>query len=79
MMEELTAQEVEEAFEGIVFPANEDCLTSVRFASTSQSEIQQHSRDRVPAKTKAKENWAVYLFKTWHAQWKVRLDDPESL
>ena len=68
MMEELTAQEVEEAFEGIVFPANEDCLTSVRFASTSQSEIQQHLRDRVPGKTKAKENWAVNLFKTGHAQ-----------
>ena len=42
-MEELTAQEVDEAFEGIVFPENENCFTSVRFASTSQSEIQQHS------------------------------------
>ena len=58
-MEELTAQDVEEAFEGIVFSESENCFTSVRFASTSKSEIRQHLRDRVPKNTKAKENWAV--------------------
>ena len=56
----LSLEEIEEAFANIIEP--EENIPSLRFASTSKEEISQHVRNRVPPKTKAKENWAVNTF-----------------
>ena len=72
IMEELTLQEIEEAFAGVI--ENQDIPSSIRFATTSSAEIDKHIKQRVPEKTKRKEKWAVDLFHQWHSQWKIKLD-----
>ena len=53
---DLSLQEIE-VFENVIEPEKEN-ISSLRFGSTSKEEINQHVRNRVPPKTKAKENWA---------------------
>ena len=74
---DLSIQEIEEAFANVIENENENNITlsSLRFGSTSREEIDEHVRNRVPPKTKAKENWAVSTFRQWHTQWKVKLDN----
>ena len=65
---DLYLQEIEEAFENVIEHEKEN-IPSLRFESTSKELIDQHVRNRVPPKTKAKENWAVNTFRQWHSKW----------
>lgn len=74
---ELTEHEIDEAFRDVFTDVTKNdtvALTDVRFASTSEADIEEHLGQRVPHTTKSKEKWVVRLFKSWHNQWKVKLD-----
>ena len=32
-------------------------------------------KDRIPQKTQEKVGWTVWLFRKWHNDWKIRMDD----
>lgn len=73
---DLTEDEIQAAFSGIFDEAvpNELHVKNLRFARTSEVEIEEHLKERIPPKTKSKQRWCVNLFKTWHSEWKARLD-----
>ena len=73
---ELTEKEIAEAFCGVFEEESEEKnLSNIRFASTSVKEIEDHLQQRVPQTTKSKEKWVISLFKNWHSQWKVKIDE----
>ena len=46
-----------------------------RFSPVSTEEIMKMKKDRIPQKTQEKVGWAVRLFREWHSDWKIRMDD----
>ena len=56
---DLTEDEIKEVFSGIFEKpgSNELHIQNLRFATTSEAEIEQYLQDRVPSNTKSKQRW----------------------
>ena len=46
-----------------------------RFASTTSEQLQQYLSNATPMNTTNKAKWAMNVFKSWLAGWRVRIDD----
>ena len=46
-----------------------------RFHVATEDEISENIKNRIPTNTQSKIRWAMKLFKSWHQEWKVRLDE----
>ena len=55
--------------------SNKEMIPS-RFVETSEEDLEEKIRKRIPEKTQQKSEWAINIFKAWHSEWKVRLNGP---
>ena len=46
-----------------------------RFAITSQKELEEDNEKSIPKNTRDKIKWAIKIYRTWLAEWRVRFDD----
>ena len=46
-----------------------------RFARTSKEELETDIENSIPKKTREKTKWAMKIYRTWLAEWRVRIDD----
>ena len=46
-----------------------------RFARTSKEELETDIENSIPKKTREKTKWAMKIYRSWLAEWRVRIDD----
>jgi len=50
-------------------------ISSCRYAPVTNDDLQSIREQRIPQSTKDKVKWAINLFRNWHDDWKMRVDD----
>lgn len=62
-------------YDDYLMEMSNEVSTSSRFATATEEGICEDVESCIPRNTLKKANWAISLLRSWHSEWKVRLDD----